>query len=246
MPTGNSDLGEQALSKAVEMGLTAQLDAVDTLAADIRADPVALIQGELESADIQGRGLVIKKDLRTEELTVKTDGMAIDPLKAVFGDIELTRPTNAAVVAKLTEADLERACNSDYIQEKLQNLKVTLDDRPVRVSLQQVQVSLPGAGRVAVATDVLLVESGERQHVAFSAVPSVGAEGYQLQLSQVQMSPDNTSETLTQSLLTAADELLDLRKFSLSGMTFQVEQVDVQKEHMNLQAKAHLTKFPGS
>lgn len=245
MPTGNSDLGEQALSKAVEIGLTAQLDAVDTLTADIHTDPVALMQGELESANIQGQGLVIKKDLRTEELTVKTDGIAIDPLKAAFGDIELTRPTNAAVAVKLTEADLERACNSAYIQEKLQNLKVMLDDRPVQVSLQQVQISLSGEGRVAVDADVLLVESKEQQHVAFSAVPSVGSEGYQLELNQVQMSPDNTSEALTQSLLTAADELLDLRKFSLSGMTFQVEQIDVQNEHMNLQAKAHLTKFPG-
>ncbi|MGB3203342.1 MAG: DUF2993 domain-containing protein [Nodosilinea sp.] len=245
MTQGTSDLGEQALSKAVEIGLTAQLDAVDALTADIHTDPVALMQGQLESADIQGRGLVIKKDLRTEELSVKTDGMAIDPLKAAFGDIELTRPTNAAVAAKLTEADLERACNSDYIHKKLQNLQITLDDRPVRVSLQQVQVSLPGDGRVAVAADILLVESGEQQHVAFSAVPSVGPEGYQLQLKQVHMSPNNTSEALTQSLLTAADDLLDLRKFSLSGMTFQVEHIDVQREHMTLQAKALLTKFPG-
>ncbi|MGB3308173.1 MAG: DUF2993 domain-containing protein [Nodosilinea sp.] len=245
MPKGSSDLGEQALSKAVEMGLSTQLDSVETLDVDIHTNPVALMQGELESANIQGQGLVIKDDLRTEELTVKTDGMAIDPLKAAFGDIELIRPTNAAVAAKLTEVDLARACNSDYIHNKLQNLEVKLDDRPVRVSIQQVQVSLPGEGRVAIATDILLVESGAQEHIAFSAVPAVGTQGYQLELNHVQMAPDNTSAPLTQSLLAAADELLDLRHFRLSGMTFQVGHIDVQKEHMNLQAKAHLEKFPG-
>ncbi|MBE9155562.1 DUF2993 domain-containing protein [Nodosilinea sp. LEGE 06152] len=245
MAKGNSDLGEQALSKAVEMGLSTQLDSVESLEAEIRTNPGALLQGEVESADIQGQGLVIKGDLRTEELRVQTDGMAIDPIKAAFGNIELTRPTNAAMAAKLTEADIERACNSDYIQQKLQNLEVKLDDRPVQMKIQQVQVSLPGEGRVAIATDILKLDSGEQQHVAFSAVPAVDAQGYQLMLNDVQMEPNNTSEPLTQSLLAAANDLLDLRQFSLSGMTFQVERIDVQKEHMTLQAKAHLKTFPG-
>jgi hypothetical protein len=245
MAKGNSDLGEQALSKAVEMGLSTQLDSAETLEAEIHTDPGALMQGEVESADIQGQGLVIKNDLRTEELKVRTDGMAIDPIKAAFGNIELTRPTNAAMAVKLTEADIERACNSDYIQRKLQKLEVKLDDRPVQMKVQQVQVSLPGEGRVAIATDILL-DSGEQQHVAFSAAPFVDSQGYQLMLNDVQMESNNTSEPLTQSLLAAANDLFDLRQFSLSGMTFQVERVDVQKEHMTLQAKAHLEKFPGS
>lgn len=246
MAKGNSDLGEQALSKAVEMGLTTQLDSVENLEAEIHTNPVALVQGELESADIQGQGLVMKDDLRTEELTVQTDGMAIDPLKAAFGEIELTRPTNATVAVKLMEADIERACNSDYIHKKLQNLEVKLDDRPVQVRAQQMQVSLPGQGRVAIATDVLLVESGEQRHVAFSAAPAIKPQGYQIVFNDVQMEPGNTSEPLTQGLLAAADDLLDLRRFSLNGMSLQVQTIDVQREHMNLQAKAHLEKFPGS
>jgi len=246
MAKGSSDLGEQALSKAFEVGLSTQLDAVETLEADIRTNPIALMQGELESADIQGEGLVIKNDLRTEELSVKTDGLAIDPLKAAFGKIELTRPTNATAAVKLLETDIERACNSDYIQKKLQNLKVNLDDGPVQVNVERVQFSLPGEGRVAIAADVTLVESGETEHVAFNAMPEMGPQGHLVVLQQVQMEPENTSEDLTNSLLTAASDLLDLRQFTLSGMTLQLEQIDVQAGHMNLQAKAYLEKFPGS
>ncbi|WOD40920.1 DUF2993 domain-containing protein [Nodosilinea sp. E11] len=246
MAKGDADLGEQALSKAVEVGLTTQLDAVDSLKADIRTNPIALMQGELESASIQGQGLVIKDDLRTEQLSLKTDGLAIDPLKAALGEIQLTRPTNATAAIKLTEADIERACNSAYIQQKLEALKITLDDRPVRVQVQQVSVSLPGEGKVAIAAQVTMVDSGETQQVAFSAVPEMAAQGHQILLKQVQMAEANTSESLTNSLLEAARELLDLRQFTLSGMTLQIQHIDVQPGHMDLQAQAELEKFPGS
>ncbi len=45
MAKGNSDLGEQALSKAVEMGLSTQLDSAETLEAEIHTNPGALMQG---------------------------------------------------------------------------------------------------------------------------------------------------------------------------------------------------------
>jgi hypothetical protein len=246
MATGNPDLGEQALGKAMEVGLSSQLDAVETLEAEIRTNPVALMQGELESAAIQGQGLVMKEDLRTEQLTVQTDGIAIDPIKAAFGDIELTRPTNATAAVTLTEVDIQRACNGDYIHRKLQKLAVNLDDRPVRLDAQQIRVSLPGAGRVAIAADVTVVETEAQHHVAFSAIPVMGSQGHEIVLEQVEVAPDNTSDPLTHSLLAVAAELLDLRKFTLSGMTLQIQQIEVQSGKMNLQAQALLEKFPGS
>jgi hypothetical protein len=246
MANGNADLGEQALGKAMEVGLSSQLDAVETLEAEIRTNPIALMQGELESAAIQGQGLVMKGDLRTERLTVQTDGIAIDPIKAAFGNIELTRPTQATAAVTLTEVDIQQACNGDYIHQKLQNLSVNLDDRPVRVNAQQVKVSLLAEGRVAIATDVMIAETEDRHHVAFRATPEMGCQGHEIVLKQVQIDPDNTSESLTQNLLVIASTLLDLRQFTLSGMTLQIQSIDVLPGQMNLQANAHLSKFPGS
>ena len=245
MTRGNADLGEQALSKAFEMGLSTQLDAADVLDTEIRTNPLALMQGELESADIQGRGLVIKNDLRTELLTVKTDGLAIDPLKAALGSIELTRPTNATAAVELTEGDIERACNSDYIRQKLQALDVTLEGDPVRVTAEQINFSLPGDDQVAIAASLVLDETGERQQVAFRAVPALGPRGHEVVLNNVQIEPENTSEPLTQSLLAAAKDLLDLHNFTLSGMTLQLQSLDVQPGKMVLQMQAYVEKFPG-
>src|SRR5919199_3497575 len=83
------DIGEQALSKAVEVGLSTQLDEVENLDVDIRTDPVKLIQGELESVQIEGQGLVMQKDLRAQELKVRTGDISINPLSVAFGKIEL-------------------------------------------------------------------------------------------------------------------------------------------------------------
>lgn len=246
MARGESDLGEQALSKAVEAGLSTQLDKVEKLEAEIHTNPIALMQGELESADIQGEGLVMKDDLRTEKLAVQTDGIAIDPLKAAFGEIELTRPTNATAMVTLTESDIERAFNSDYIHQKLQNLAVTLDNQPMHVNTQQVNFCLPGAGKVEMSADVTVAETGETKHLAFSAVPEIGPQGNQVLLNNVQVNSDEAPEALTNSLLDAASELLDLRNFSLQGMTLQLQQIEIQQGQMMLQAKAHLDEFPGA
>lgn len=243
---GNSDLGEQALSKAVEVGLAAGLDEVEVLEVEIHTNPVALMQGELESADIQGQGLVIKGDLRTEELTVQTDGVAIDPMKAALGEVELTRPTKAKTVVTLTEADIERAFNSQYILRKLQNLEVTLDDRPAHVNAQQVRFSLPGGKKVAIAADITVQETGETQHLSFSAVPSIGPQGHRVVLENVQMESENASQALTNSLLAVASELLDLRNFALSSASLQMQRIDIQPGQMVLEARAHLSQFPGS
>jgi hypothetical protein len=245
MANGNADLGEQALSKAVEIGLSSQLDGAESLEADIRTNPIALAQGELESADIEGRGLVIKKGLRTEQISVQTDGIAIDPLKAAFGQIELTRPTNANATVKLTEEDIDRACNSDYIQSKLQGAQVTLEDRPVRVTVRQVDFLLPGDNRVAIAAQVTLEETGEEQRIAFSAVPTLGPQGHQVMLEDVQIGEENSSAPLTEGLLATVPDLLDLRTFTLGGMTLQLQGLTVQPGAIDLQVQAHVQKFPG-
>lgn len=43
MTQDNPDLGEQALSKVVEVGLASQLDPVDNLKVDIRTDPLKTV-----------------------------------------------------------------------------------------------------------------------------------------------------------------------------------------------------------
>src|SRR6476620_6565295 len=106
-------LGEQALNKAAEIGLSNQLDEVENLDVDIKTDPLKLVQGQVDAVTIEGEGLVMQKDLRMEELEMQMDSVAINPLSVAFGKIELTKPTQASTRVVLTEADINRAFNSE-------------------------------------------------------------------------------------------------------------------------------------
>ncbi len=59
-------LGEQALNKAAEIGLSSQLDEVEKLDVNIKTDPLKVVQGQVDAVTIEGEGLVMQKDLRME------------------------------------------------------------------------------------------------------------------------------------------------------------------------------------
>lgn len=247
MTLGKPDIGEQALSKAAEIGLSTQLDEVEKLDVDIRTDPGKLIQGQLDSVAIEGKGLVMQKDLRAEELQIKTSNIAINPLSAAFGKIELTRPTDADAHVVLTEQDIERAFNSEYIHNKLQNLTVHVNGQPLVIDTRQVQLRLPGDGKIVLTAEILLKETGETQQISFSTVPHLTPGGERIALEDIQYAQGKElSPELTTALLERASELLNLRNFELEGMSLRLKGMDVQKGKLTLQATARVEQFPDS
>ena len=208
-------LGEQALNKAAEIGLSSQLDEVEDLDVSIKTDPFKLLQGQVDEVKIEGHGLVMQKDLRMEELDMDMSGVAINPLSAAFGKIELTKPTDASVHVVLTEADINRAFNSEYVRMQLQNQQVNVNGQPMKINAQQVNFHLPGEGKVALDAKVLLPE-GVKQ-VAFTAVPRVSANGQTVSLEDIQYGEgEELSPELTKALVDQASQLLNLSNFDLS------------------------------
>ncbi len=241
------DLGEQAISKAAEIGLASQLDEVEELNVDIRTNPLKLIQGELESVSIEGKGLVMQQDLRAEELKVNIDNIAINPLSAAFGKIELNHPTEAETFVVLTEADIDRAFNSEFLNEKLQNQKVHVNGQPMTIDTKQVEFRLPGEGKFALKADLVMQETGETKQVSFTAVPRMREGGNRLSLEEVQYAEgEEISPELTQALLEQSSELLDLRNFELQGMSLRLKHLDVQAGKLTLQAEALVKEFPSA
>jgi LmeA-like phospholipid-binding len=143
MQSDNSDLGNKALSKVAEIGLSSQLHDVENLDVDIRTDPGKLIQGKVDSVTISGQGLKMKQDLRMENIEVSMDRVSINPLSAVFGNIEFTQPTDAEAQIILTEVDINRAFGSEYVLQKLQGLQMEMDGKPVIIDIEEATLDLP-------------------------------------------------------------------------------------------------------
>ncbi|MBN3882179.1 MULTISPECIES: LmeA family phospholipid-binding protein [unclassified Nostoc] len=243
----NPGLGEQALNKAAEIGLSSQLDEVENLDINIQTDPLKLLQGEVDTVTIEGKGLVMQKDLRMEELEMQMTNVAINPLSVAFGKIELTKPTEASVQVVLTEADINRAFNSEYVRSQLQSLKIHVNGQLRTIEPEHVEFRLPGDGKVALNASIRLVETGENQQVAFSAVPSISANGKTVALENVEYGEsEEISPELTKALIEQTSEILNLSNFDLDGMSLQVNQLKVEVGKLILQAEAYVEKIPSA
>lgn len=240
-------IGEQALNKAAEIGLSSQLDEVENLDVNVQTDPLKLVQGQVDEVIIEGEGLVMQKDLRMEELKMHMGSVAINPISAAFGKVELTKPTKASTRVVLTEGDINRAFNSDYVRTKLQSQKIHISGELRTIVLQNIEFRLLNDGKVELKATVLLKETNETQEAVFSAIPTVSANGQTVSLEKVEFgNSKEVSPDLTKELVDQTSEILDLSHFDLEGMTLKIKQLDVELGKLILQAEAYVEQIPTS
>ncbi len=247
MTQEQAGLAQQALNKAAEIGIVSQLDEVENLEVDVQSNPLNVVQGQVDEVTIEGKGLVMQNDLRMEQLEMQMNSIAINPLSAAFGKIELTKPTEASARVVLTEADVNRAFNSEYVSKMLQNLKVQVNGQPVTIDTQRVNFGLPSVGKVALNTLVRIRETGETKEAAFTAVPHVSADGQSVSLDGVEYTEGKElSPDLTAALLKKASEILNFRNFDLKGMSFRIKKLDVEVGKMTFSADAYVEQIPST
>lgn len=238
-------LGEQALNKAAEIGLSSQLDEVEELHVDIKTDPLKAIQGQVDSVTIEGEGMVMQKDLRVEEMDMQVNNVAINPLTAAFGKIELTKPAQGSAHVVLNEADINRAFNSEYVRSQLQKTQVQVNGQPMNIEPQHVDFRLPGEGKVALNATVRISETKETKQVAFTAVPRVVGNGETVTLEDVQYEEgEERSPELTKALVDQTSEILNLSNFDLEGMSLRIKQLKVEAGKLTLEAEAYVEQIP--
>ena len=245
MSADNMDIGEQAISNAAEEGIKAQLDAVDSLNVELRTDPAKLTQGQLEQVIVEGKGMVVKNDLRTEEMTLKTSSVDISMTQIPLGKVVLDKPAQADARVVLLPQDLQTAFNSDFIKQKIRGQKIELPsgDRAT-TDASNIEFTIPEPDRIAVSGDVMFIEKAENHHVAFSATPTIVEGGNKVKLEDIQYEEDaNDKPELTQSLINGTEDLLDLRNFELDNMNLQFEKIDIQTDKIVITASADIQSF---
>lgn len=238
-------LGEEALNKAAEVGMASQLDEVEDLDVDIETNPVKAVQGEVESVDIDGEGMVMNKDLRMEELDMHIEDVAINPMKAAFGKIELTKPTKGSTRVVLLEEDINRAFYSEYVQQQLMSQKININGKSTSIVPRKVDFRLPGDGKIELDASIILKEINETHKVAFSAVPKVSDNGKTVTLENVDYGDEEEiSPDLTKALINQTSELLNLSNFDLEGMDLTVKNLEIETGKLIMLAEAYVEKIP--
>ena len=241
----SKNAGEQAISKAAELGLSSQLDEAENLDVDIRTNPLDLMQGEIESVSVKGEGLVMKKELRAEKLRIETSSISVNSIKAAMGNIELTQPTDARMLVALKEEDLQNAFNSEYIKDKLQNMEIEWEGKKVKGKIDEVKFTLLDDGKIGLKADVYLGDRDNAEKVSLTAIPQIDNAGNCIKLESVEYLEDaGCNLQVAKAIVNSAEEILDLRNFELDTMSLQVRKLDVKLGQLSIEADAEVRDFP--
>lgn len=238
-------LEEQALSEAAEMVIAAQLDEVDNIDVEVRTDWLKMVQGQADSVSIAAQGVVMQKDIRVQEMEVHTNRIAIDLLRTIFGQVELETPLDATARVVLTEQDLNRALNSDYIQSQFQSLELNVEGQIITFAPQQLQIHLPDDGQIGFSGTIVLHETGKSRRMGFTALIRLPVMKQPLLLEAFQCTQgEGISLQLALTFLNKARELMDLTYFEIEGIAFRVKKLDVQLGKLTLYTDAYVRQIP--
>lgn len=237
------NLGEQALGKVAEIAIKSQLDETQDVNVDISTDPVKLMQGKVDTVSIAGEGMVMKQDLRVEAVGMNIDSVSIDPLKAVTGEIELTEPAYAQVQILLTETDINRALNSEYLHSKMQNLVVDTQGNSVTFDIQRAKLQLPKAGEMNLDVSILLKPTNELKRFSATARPFLEDDGNRIALEILAAEGQGLTLEFVTVLLERLIELLDLRNFELNGTSIQLRDFDIQVGKVLIRGTSVVNQF---
>lgn len=239
-------LEEQVLSLAAEKMLSSQLDEAEKIDVDVRTDLLEVVQGEADSVSVTGQGLVMQKDIRVQEMELHTDSIAINPLSALFGQIELNQPVDATARLVLTEPDINRALDSDYIRSKIPNLELNVLGQTAIIEPLQMELHLPGDGKMIFTADTLLHdEIGKTKQIGFNCVMLVKTGEQPLLMEGFNCTPgQGISLELAIAFMQKLRELVNLPYYEIEGMALRVKDVDVQKGSLTLHTEAHVTQLP--
>lgn len=238
-------IDEQAIALAAELGLSSQLDAAENIDINIKTDLLKAVQGQADALDISGQGLVMQKDIRVQEMELHLDNIDIDPISALFGQVELKHPVDAIAKFVVTEQDINRALNSEYVQNQIQALEVNVKGQIVSLKMQQMELLLPGDDKMVFSGSVLLQEMGNPRQLEFSAVvhprtnqQPVLVEGFHCKDGQ------SISLELAVALLGKMTQITELPYIELGKMAIRVKNMEVETGKITLYTEARVREIP--
>lgn len=253
-PTG-TDWGERMLNTVASKTIRHLFTQSESVEVAVRCYPSSkLLQGSIDSFKMSGRGLVIRRDFGVEEMSFETDAVSIDFSSVLSGKLALKQPTQAVALVTLSEAGINKAFKAELVQKRLQNLSLpALTDlsggKPVsfsEVHLQllpdnQVQIfakaDLSTGDLVPISlTATLAVE--RRRRIAFSN-PKFEADA-------VPESQREISQTLTRIFSEILDNMVDLDRFDLDGVTMRINRLETQGKQLIFSGYAQIERIPGN
>lgn len=239
------NLEEQALSEAASMTISTQLDEVENLNVDVKSNFSQIIQGKADSISLTGQGLVMQKDIRVQEMQLQTEKVDINPLSALFGQIKLNKPVDATARIVITQQDLNRALNSDYIRSNYPNIQINIESQTITLEPQNLEVSLVTNNKMTFKGTILVQEKATSRSINFMAIVCLPTLSQPLLLEAFHCAEgEGVTLEFALALLQKAKELLNSPYIDLEGMALRVKNLEVQAGNLTLNTEAYVRQLP--
>jgi hypothetical protein len=249
-----ADWGENILNTVASNTIRHLFTRSEAVDVEVRCQPSSkLLQGSIDSFKMSGRGLVIRKDFRTAEMSFETDAVSIDFSSVLKGKISLKQPTQAIAMVKLSETDINDAFKAELVRKRLENLSIPALDslsegKPMSftdVSLELLpQNHIKLFAQANLSTGVIPVslscqlEVLKRRRIKFANI-CFEADGIESELQAV-------SETLTYILGDVLNEMVDLDRFNLDGVSIRLNRLETEGKYLLFTGYAQIEHFPHS
>ncbi|WP_144869407.1 LmeA family phospholipid-binding protein [Hyella patelloides] len=246
------DWGENLLNKVATNTIRHLFTHSEFVEVAVRCNPSSkLLQGTIDSFKMSGRGLVIRKDFRTEEMSFETDAVSLDFGSVMQGKIALKQPTQAVAQVKLTETDLNQAFQAELVKKRLENLSapaLTEISGGEVVSFTDVELQLLPNNQVK----LLAKANWSDRSVPVSLYCTLAvAKRRRIKFNDIKFEaqdiPDDVrdiSQQLTDTLGSILNEMVDLDRFDLDGVKVRLNRLETKGKVLLFSGYAQIEKVP--
>lgn len=246
------DWGENLLNTVASNTIRHLFTKSDMVEVNVNCNPSSkLLQGTIDNFKMNGRGLVIRRQFRAEELSFETDAVSIDFSSVLQGKISLRQPTQAIAQVTLQQADINQAFKADLVRKRLENLSLPAlmelsGGEPV--SFTDVEMQFLADDRIQLnavaklANDLVPVSLtctmaiAKRRRILFNDVKFV-ADSIPQQLQSM-------SENLTITLGEILNEMIDLDRFDLDGVKLRLNRLETSGTKLIFSGYAQIERVP--
>lgn len=249
-----NDFGERLINSVVGQSIKHLFTRSEWVDVSIRCSPPSkLLQGTIDSFRMEGKGLTIRRQFEAAEMMFETDAVSVDTAALLGGKVRLRQPTQAIARVVLTEAAINRAFGAELVRQRLEHLtdpeltdlsggepisfrNVTLTLQPNQQIRIAAMTDLPNRKDVPIQMDAT-IQVEKRRRIVF-ADPQFQAEG-------IPESLQGLSKTLTQRFSSILNQMVDLERFNLDGVTLRVNRLETVDKQLIFSGYAQIDRFPG-
>jgi hypothetical protein len=239
-------LEEQAIAQAAKVQIANQVDAAEAVDVNVQTDLLKAVQGKVDSISVEGKGLVVQEEIRVQEIELYTDQVEIDPLSALLGQIKLNHPVNSLLRVVLTEADINRTVNSNFVRERLKPLELNVEGEIVPIELVlPLEMRFPKANTIDIHGNACIHERGGSHQVCFSVTMHPRTEDQPVMMEKFYCDHGGgLAIDLTVALLRKIQELVNAPYIEVEDLAFRIKTLKVEPGTVSVETEAHIRQVP--